>query len=985
METATTQLVGQGHELQLRRRARPRVDDLQHLSDTRRNNLGPAGIPTLRKLALSFFRFDVWTLEAFYTAAYDSEPRLIGIGSLEDYEQLMDARLAQSKDFLTESEARFEDELEDCSRNLSDDQVLESVRNLRTTPFYRQSMGLLVTLYGAAKSELSYVESQPSITIPESKEWCKTPQGYLRHLHMKVGEARRRLKAVVKESRYVRDTIKSAVVDDVLDEKTLMQVKGKTEALQEYFREACLAIDEPAEDLIDRRARWWESGNELDPHSRPHQALKGPSEAYDSSLKMTATLSFLVPTISLLSCIPAALAWSHASPEVGAANDAEFYQLVSTTTMQVLGIITLIWPTVFHAHLARLSDAFWAPIIMEAIDPHALPGWGKPLNFTPYRLFPNALLGDDEKYLGNAVTLVEIAMLALMNQITDKPQWERKVFDGDIVAKWRAETESIGEIKMTPKMFDWCIAELKEKAGTLSEHGIISVLNTNDLCVCKSDRAIPQELEEALVQACLSLENVPENAKDWHPHSDQKVLDLVHPSLYPLIYGRSRILRGPLDLKDCISRAGEGEVIAVPSEQDGKHPSPGTRSRKDGLYSRKFQWLPCEVAFLEGGNDMRIVSYINNLQPTHSQSLYSVLEKIIARVIPLWNLTLTPLQHFWPKSRRIDDPEWIHFAVDGDAEEPPELDSENEDDYDTMEREWNVKNRQPIHPEPGDFGPTDVRTIKAASKDPLCNEMIDMATQKVREGAEFDLQRSHPEGLQVIVKLASIHLTPDKAEYEGGTWHVEGQCNEHICASAIYYYDCDNITESRLSFRKQVTEEGILNYEQDDHQGPEAIYGIENGESAVQVFGDVLTKEGRLVTFPNNVQHQVQPFRLSDPTKPGHRKILALFLVDPCSPVISTANVPCQQESWWSEQVRERDLLTKVPAEILQIIKDVSSLTYFDQLRKYVGVDRIEYRLRGFLCLYEKQKNCDWSLWKKGNICELSPIYYLSHCLDFGD
>lgn len=57
------------------------------------------------------------------------------------------------------------------------------------------------------------------------------------------------------------------------------------------------------------------------------------------------------------------------------------------------------------------------------------------------------------------------------------------------------------------------------------------------------------------------------------------------------------------------------------------------------------------------------------------------------------------------------------------------------------------------------------------------------------------------QGLQIIVKLANIHLIPEQPEYEGGTWHVEGQLNEHICASAIYYYDSDNITTSQLAFR----------------------------------------------------------------------------------------------------------------------------------------------------------------------------------------
>ncbi|GIJ97934.1 hypothetical protein Aspvir_000040 [Aspergillus viridinutans] len=54
---------------------------------------------------------------------------------------------------------------------------------------------------------------------------------------------------------------------------------------------------------------------------------------------------------------------------------------------------------------------------------------------------------------------------------------------------------------------------------------------------------------------------------------------------------------------------------------------------------------------------------------------------------------------------------------------------------------------------------------------------------------------------KVIVKLANIKLTPEKPEYEGGSWHIEGQLNEHICATAIYYYDGENITESTLTFR----------------------------------------------------------------------------------------------------------------------------------------------------------------------------------------
>lgn len=74
---------------------------------------------------------------------------------------------------------------------------------------------------------------------------------------------------------------------------------------------------------------------------------------------------------------------------------------------------------------------------------------------------------------------------------------------------------------------------------------------------------------------------------------------------------------------------------------------------------------------------------------------------------------------------------------------------------------------------------------------------------------------SVPSGLQIIFKLANIHLTPETPEYGGGSWHVEGALNEHICATALYYYDQQNITESHIAFRQSVdTEEMETSREQ---------------------------------------------------------------------------------------------------------------------------------------------------------------------------
>jgi hypothetical protein len=74
------------------------------------------------------------------------------------------------------------------------------------------------------------------------------------------------------------------------------------------------------------------------------------------------------------------------------------------------------------------------------------------------------------------------------------------------------------------------------------------------------------------------------------------------------------------------------------------------------------------------------------------------------------------------------------------------------------------------------------------------------------------------------------------------------------------------------------------------------------------------------------LQHRVAPFKLEDPSKPGHRKILALFLVDPNITVISTGHVPPQQRDWWSEEAIATGSLDRLPRELqCKVMKDVDA------------------------------------------------------------
>ncbi|KAI0822387.1 hypothetical protein BC628DRAFT_1417781 [Trametes gibbosa] len=90
---------------------------------------------------------------------------------------------------------------------------------------------------------------------------------------------------------------------------------------------------------------------------------------------------------------------------------------------------------------------------------------------------------------------------------------------------------------------------------------------------------------------------------------------------------------------------------------------------------------------------------------------------------------------------------------------------------------------------------------------------------------------------------------------------------------------------------------------EDDNNGFVAAYGLASGEALNQEFGDIVAAEDKCVAFPNIYQHRVAPFGLIDRTKPGHRKILAFFLVDPTITILSTTRVPPQQAEWYEDAV----------------------------------------------------------------------------------
>ncbi|OXA55053.1 uncharacterized protein LOC110849768 [Folsomia candida] len=137
--------------------------------------------------------------------------------------------------------------------------------------------------------------------------------------------------------------------------------------------------------------------------------------------------------------------------------------------------------------------------------------------------------------------------------------------------------------------------------------------------------------------------------------------------------------------------------------------------------------------------------------------------------------------------------------------------------------------------------------------------------------------------IQVVVRMTTTILTPENSKHPGGQWHIEGMANEQIVAVGLHYFSSENSNTSKLYLAPTWRESNSVISVVDGGNNPFAIE----------------TVPGRSVVFKNSISHRVAPFELDDPEKPGHRKILGFFLVDPGVQILSSARVPCQQWAWY--------------------------------------------------------------------------------------
>ncbi|VUC31494.1 unnamed protein product [Clonostachys rosea] len=590
------------------------------------------------------------------------------------------------------------------------------------------------------------------------------------------------------------------------------------------------------------------------------------------------------------------------------------------------------------------------------------------------------------------LSMREVGMMLLMDKLTDKTEWFRKVFDEDVVKKWRKESQTQSEdglfaAIMRDKMdapvpqpkriiseaaFEFCIAELRNKAKYYAQSKLIPTLDSGFNTVVKSDELVSKTLHQDIHASFQQLLEDQAACPDWHPNSNDKVQDLVHPSMYPFVYGqplfpivpisaqlltylsgRSRFIHDEVvGIHNAVDFVGQGHI--VPKNTDGAtledipdgeqyEYDPGNGKINPEYWSNTYQWLPANVAFKDDGKP-EFTSYINGLRPDKYPNIYKTIESLLDAVIPAWDQCLAVISddHRHSSGRRSSRFEWIREASDENDSlwSPFDVEFWKASDYKLslnslrelnqeakLDKEGKHLTREEMDEESRLYEQGLPPRIAYVDPEMLAREKWrqcrDAVLPEPRSFTEIEYaprqnlrEKFRENGLQVIVKMASIELTPDKPDFPAGGWHIEGQMNERICATALYYVDSENVPPSHLSFCMGTDSylDDHIEYQQNEFNWLERVYGtgLHMGDASsaatIQQYGTVETRQGRVLAFPNDFQHAVSSFSLKDKTKPGHRRFIALWLVDPHQRIISTSNVPPQHKEWWLEHQDKKNI-----------------------------------------------------------------------------
>ncbi|KAL9011947.1 MAG: hypothetical protein Q9173_003250 [Seirophora scorigena] len=358
-------------------------------------------------------------------------------------------------------------------------------------------------------------------------------------------------------------------------------------------------------------------------------------------------------------------------------------------------------------------------------------------------------------------------------------------------------------------MLDWCVQEVRDRAIQFHHTGVIPAL---DHGVYKSDTIVGSALNLALRTSLTRLERV--SGYDKFHRSEASQTFIVDPHLYPLRFGLTRYRSSAMSApKDCIRLSGKGTSRSLFPPQVNGTLNDRWSYNITNAFSLCLQWLPCDISFDEDTCKARITSYINNVHPLNDGKLYIVANELLSAFIPMLNNTLMAV-----KTPHLFDPR--------------------------IDPEKRISRQDLPDPDPGPY-----RSLESRVRSVNLTE-----DGKLPTSVRVDLQKEFWDiGIQAVIQVSSIDLDQERPHYSGENWHVQGQLNERVCATVVYFYSCENTSDASISFRHRCSSDDLmsLNSLTRTTKATEDVYGVEDLRPAVQEQGSVMIREGRVISFPN--------------------------------------------------------------------------------------------------------------------------------------
>ncbi|KAK6504313.1 hypothetical protein TWF506_002516 [Arthrobotrys conoides] len=488
----------------------------------------------------------------------------------------------------------------------------------------------------------------------------------------------------------------------------------------------------------------------------------------------------------------------------------------------------------------------------------------------------------------------ELSIRAASVEFRDLPNWTEKLKNRSFVTDWLRERQRIDfeeyedgkDPHLKPLVWGrddvtmWYneLAAYKHYVRRLQRQGFLGI-EPDAEGVWRGDGIVDEEVRKGLVDAAAILENVPEDQQLWRePQSSSSspvVLDLVDPSMWPIIYDQTPATNG------------------LPLLGPSYHNDEELRASDP-----KYCWLPSEFKVSEDGKRTKITSYINNLASPREEAVFKpVLEKIFTAFVPLFNHVLAETEaQLWTGSRCIDPTPWKSRAHDGTLVASKEACMKASTELlDQMEKTGQMSDTFEgigvlAHSRPEDY----------QSMFPIKNSLNLIQDAIWKPPKPSKLKRLEGRTAKVIVSMVNIMLSPENPEYQAEEWQLNGVRNERIIATGVYYYAQENINETYLALRRRSFGRAKIT--------PREIEWVK-------------TKENRAIVYPNFYEHRIPSFTLTDKTKPGHSKMLIFHYCDPCElhGLPTTKEIYPQQPHVFESRLRSSKL-GNLPEEIFSQI-----------------------------------------------------------------